>query len=48
MPPFQPHHFIRRGSVREYQVQLKDKLSAIFPGIPVEIDWAAMSDERAK
>ncbi len=40
-------HFVPRGSVREYQAQLQEKLSAIFPALPVEIEWAAMTDERA-
>lgn len=40
-------HIVARGSVREYQTQLKEKLSAVFPALPVEIEWAAMTDERA-
>lgn len=40
-------HFVARGSVREYQTQLKEKLSDVFPALPVEIEWAAMTVERA-
>lgn len=47
MPPPRIPHSVARGSVREYQTQLKEKLSAVFPALPVEIEWAAMTDERA-
>ncbi|MBI5006203.1 MAG: hypothetical protein HZB95_03660 [Nitrosomonadales bacterium] len=32
--------------MREYQTQLEEKLTAVFPALPVEIEWAAMTDER--
>lgn len=46
MPPPRIPRVVARGSVREYQTQLKEKLSAVFPALPVEIEWAAMTDER--
>lgn len=46
MRPFQHPHFVGRGLVQEYQAQLKDKLSALFCNVPVEIEWAAMTGER--
>lgn len=45
MPPQFPR-VEARGTVREYQAQLKEKLTAVFPGVPVEIEWAAMTDEQ--
>jgi len=44
-PPRFPN-FVPRGSVREYQLQLKEKLSRIFEPNQVEIEWAAMADEK--
>ena len=47
MSPSHIPHFVAAGSVREYQTQLKEKLSAVFLALPVEIEWAAMTNERA-
>lgn len=41
-----PPHIIVSRPVREYQARLKEKLTAVFQNVPVEIEWAAMTDER--
>lgn len=47
MLPYRLPRAVLKGSVREYQIKLKEKLSLIFPADSVEIEWAAMADERA-
>lgn len=37
---------LRRQSVKAFQKQLASRLAALFPGVPVEQEWAAMREER--